>query len=189
MTLLFTAIFGIFSVIARLVPHLPNAAPVGAYAFFVGTSLRRRFGWFAPLLVMLVSDSIVGFYEWRVMAAVYASFIASYCLGRLVGRARRGTFGFLRTGGALVAGSLLFYLATNFAVWAFTPMYAKDFGGLLFAYGMGLPFLRATLMGDLIYAGFFFGVFSISRAFFMVIMRKRATGPPHRTAALDLPSF
>lgn len=60
--------------------------------------------------------------------------------------------------GGSLAGSILFFLITNWAVWAFGELYTKDLGGLLMSYTMGLPFFRNTLLGDLFYVAVFFGI-------------------------------
>ena len=60
-----------------------------------------------------------------------------------------------------LAGSVLFYLVTNFAVWAFTPLYDKTGSGLIQCYTMAIPFFRNTVLGDLFYVGVFFGVFEL----------------------------
>jgi len=60
--------------------------------------------------------------------------------------------------GASLLGSILFFLITNWAVWAFGELYTKDVSGLIMSYGMGLPFFRNTLLGDLFYVCVFFGI-------------------------------
>src|SRR3989338_480383 len=71
-----------------------------------------------------------------------------------------GVFGrwWPRVFGASLLGSILFFLITNWAVWAFGELYTKDLGGLLMSYTMGLPFFRNTLLGDLFYVAVFFGI-------------------------------
>jgi hypothetical protein len=34
-------------------------------------------------------------------------------------------------------------------------------GGLITCYGMGVPFFRSAALGDLLYAGAFFGVYAL----------------------------
>jgi hypothetical protein len=45
----------------------------------------------------------------------------------------------------------MFFLITNFAVWASKSLYAPTLGGLLDCYVRGLPFYRTMLAGDLCY--------------------------------------
>jgi len=61
--------------------------------------------------------------------------------------------------GAALASSSVFFIATNFAVWAFSPMYAKTFEGLVLCYTMAIPFFQNTITGDLIWSGAIFGTY------------------------------
>jgi hypothetical protein len=57
--------------------------------------------------------------------------------------------------------SILFFVITNFAVWAFSGMYPKTAFGLGEAYFLAIPFFRNTILGDLFYNGVFFGVYNL----------------------------
>jgi Family of unknown function (DUF6580) len=140
-------------VIARLAPHAPNFTPVAASALFAGTLLRSRtLALAVPLAAMLVSDLILGCHDWRVMGVVYAALALPALLGRW-GRAR----------GAIVlvplalSSSLFFFTTTNFAVWAFSGMYAHDLAGLIHCYVAALPFLQNTIIGDMLWTTLLFG--------------------------------
>ncbi len=142
--------------ILRLLPHFPNFAPIGAIALFSGVYFSsKKLAFFVPVLAMLASDIFLGFYEWPVAVAVYGCFIISIFLGLLVKRYKKW---YTALSGSL-AGSVVFFLATNFAVWAVTPWYAKTAAGFFQCYLMALPFFRNTLLGDLFYVGLFFGVY------------------------------
>jgi hypothetical protein len=71
----------------------------------------------------------------------------------------------LRVAGVSIGASLVFFLISNFGVW-FTAdqypvaMYPKTLDGLMACYTMGLPFLRNTLVGDLLFAEVFFGLYA-----------------------------
>ena len=124
---------------ARLMPHEPNFTPLAASALFAGFLMRNR--WLAmliPLAAMALSDLIIGIYDWRVMAAVYIS-IALPALAGQLGRAR---YGALVLGGLAVSGAVLFFIATNFAVWAFGRMYAPDLSGLISCYVAAMAVLQ-----------------------------------------------
>ena len=63
-----------FDVAARLLWHVPNVSPVAASALFAGMMLRRRsLALVVPLAALLIGDAVLGFYDWRVMAVVYAA--------------------------------------------------------------------------------------------------------------------
>lgn len=158
MIIVFTAIFSLVAIIVRIIPHMPNAAPIAALALWSGAYLPKRWGWIVPVVAMIVSDSIVGSYDTRLMAVVYASFVMSVIIGWFV----RGQFQPTRVLVATLASSVFFFLTTNFAVWAFSHWYAHTASGLMLAYTYGLPFFRNTLLGDLLYTGVFFGVYELS---------------------------
>jgi len=63
---------------------------------------------------------------------------------------------------ATLAGSMLFYLITNAAVWLFSPWYPAGIEGLMLSYTMALPFLKYTLLGDLFFVGVFVGVYELA---------------------------
>lgn len=143
----------IFGFAARLLPHPPNFAPIGAIALFGGMYLPTRFAIIAPLGAMLISDFLIGFYDVRIMFLVYLSFALMGMIGLWVKERKI----FLRVFGGTILGSILFYLITNGAVWAFGTMYSPTFQGLLQSYLMGIPFFRNTLFGDLFYVGILVG--------------------------------
>jgi hypothetical protein len=144
--------------LSRMLPHLPNMVPVTALALFGGVYLDRRLAFVVPMVAMLVTDWFIGFHS--TVLWVYASFLV---IG-LVGLWLRNHQGVLPTIGASIAGSILFYLITNFGVWLSPPfMYAPTFGGLVECYVAAVPFLRNTLAGDLLYVGALFGLYELGK--------------------------
>jgi len=57
----------------------------------------------------------------------------------------------------VLSSSLLFFATTNFAVWAFSGMYAHDLHGLVHCYVAALPFLGNTVAGDVLWTTLLFG--------------------------------
>lgn len=152
---------------ARLVPHAPNFTPIAALALFAGVYASKISKWylFIPLAAMLVSDLFVGFYEPKTMAVVYASFFAIGLFGLLAQKIQSDGRRMAMLGFATLTGSVLFFLTTNFAVWAFSGMYAPTLNGLLLSYTMALPFLKFSLLGNLFYTTFFFGAYEFALVF------------------------
>src|SRR5712671_4034410 len=104
----------VLAAVVRLAPHPWNFTPVGAIALFSGAMVRdRRLAFLFPLLVMFATDLIIGFN--RLSLLVYASFLLSVFIGRLLNQKRN----LPRIAGATLLGSLQFFLITNFGVWAF----------------------------------------------------------------------
>ena len=147
--------------VMRFLPHAPNFAPIGAMALFGGAKLNKKYALILPLAAMIVSDYFIGFYSWQIMASVYGSFL----IYGLLGLWARKNGGWLKIGGATLAGSILFFLITNGAVWAFSSMYPHTLVGLFACYAAGLPFWRNTLLGDVFFTAVFFGVYELLRQY------------------------
>src|SRR3954462_12694835 len=124
-----------FDVAARLMWHAPGISPVAASALFAGMMLgRRSLAPVVPLAAMLIGDAISGFYHWQVMAVVYAALTLPAVAGILARRFR--TFRVVVP--TVLTCSLIFFVATNFAVWAWSGIYSADMAGLIQCYTMGL---------------------------------------------------
>ena len=91
--------------VMRFLPHAPNFAPIGAMALFGGAKLNKKYALILPLAAMIVSDYFIGFYSWQIMASVYGSFL----IYGLLGLWARKNGGWLKIGGATLAGSILFF--------------------------------------------------------------------------------
>ncbi|OGM89064.1 hypothetical protein A3J77_00845 [Candidatus Wolfebacteria bacterium RBG_13_41_7] len=140
---------------SRLVDHPANFTPIAAMALFAGCYLGRKWGIVFPLAAMLVSDYFIGFYEWQVMLSVYLGLALAFVLGwYLQNRVKLQNVVL-----ASLASSFLFFLITNFAVWAFFSWYPHTLQGLINCYVLAIPFFRNTLFGDLFYAGALFGAY------------------------------
>lgn len=140
----------------RLFPHPPNFAPVAAISLFSGFYFRRHFV-LIPLVIMLISDIFIGFYDWKLMAVVYFSFVLVSFIGILM-RKNKSVLALI---GCSLTGSVLFFILTNFAVWALGQWYPHNFQGLIECYVMAIPFFKNTLMGDLFYSSVIFGCYEI----------------------------
>jgi hypothetical protein len=125
-------------VVARLLPHAPNFTPIAASALFAG---------------MLFRDLVTGTYDWRVMAVVYAALTLPALLGMWGSRFRAP----IVLAPVVLSSSLLFFVTTNFAVWAFSGMYPADLDGLIRCYVAALPFLQNTVTGDMVWTTALFG--------------------------------
>ncbi|MGH9657744.1 MAG: DUF6580 family putative transport protein [Bryobacteraceae bacterium] len=141
----------------RLMPHPPNVAPVGAMSLFSGARLAGWQAYAVPLLLMALTDPILGAIQgFRPFGArtffVYGSFLISVWIGRRL----RDNSSAARIGAAAFACALQFYLITNLYPWY--RAYPHTAAGLLACYIAALPFFGRTLAGNFLYAGLFFGV-------------------------------
>lgn len=141
--------------IARIIPHPPNFAPIGAMAIFGAVYLGKKPALTLPLLAMVVSDLVIGFDSLPLRASVYGSFIVAIFIGFWL----KNHLNFRNIIISSLFASVVFFVFTNLAVWAFGTMYSKNLSGLIEAYMLAIPFFRNTVLGDLFYSGFFFGIY------------------------------
>lgn len=163
-------IFFALALAVRFMPHVFHFTPVGAAMLFFGAN-RPKKEWPAALAVALVVDALITtrVYHLAVRWDTFASvlyYLAAMFLGFLL--VKKASV--LRVAAASISGSCAFFLISNAIAWATLDMYTKDLGGLLHAYVLGLPFFRATLAGDLLYAAAMFGVPAVIAS----MQRKRA---------------
>lgn len=141
-------------VAARLLPHAPDFTPVAATALFAASVLRlRALSIVVPLAGMALADTVLGFYDPKVMLAVYAALVLPAVAACVSRRLRQP----LMIVPVLLSSTLIFFAVTNFAVWAFSPMYAANLGGLIKCYVAALPFLQNMAVGDLFWGVVLFG--------------------------------
>ncbi|MGQ9845944.1 MAG: DUF6580 family putative transport protein [Bacteroidales bacterium] len=167
----------VLAAFSRLIPHPSNFAPIGAMALFGAAYFTQRyFAFLIPIISMWLSDLVLnnvvygqyfdhfvwfyqGFY-WT-----YGSFI----LIGLVGIVLLKKVKILHLVVASFLASIVFFLLSNFGVWASSIMYPKNVSGLIACYTAGLPFFKNTLMGDLIYTGILFGAFEFAQKRFPIL--------------------
>jgi hypothetical protein len=149
--------FVLIGAVARIIPHMPNFAPIGAMALFGGAHMNKKQALTLPLLAMVFSDFIIGFDSVPMRFAVYGSFLLIVLMGMFIKNHVNAKNVIIVS----LLASILFFIITNFAVWAFGSMYPKTALGLGEAYFLAIPFFRNTLLGDLFYSGVFFGVYNL----------------------------
>lgn len=138
------------SVMLRILPHIPNVAPITGLALFSGATLKSKKSLLIPLFVMFLSDIFLGFHSTIIF--VYGSFFLIAIIGRFI----KNKAGFINLSLVSFFSSVLFFLITNFGVWLTSTMYVKNIDGLISAYTLGIPFFRNTLIGDFVYSMMFF---------------------------------
>jgi hypothetical protein len=69
-----------------------------------------------------------------------------------------------------LAPATVFFITTNFAVWAFESDYAKTAAGLAECYVQALPFFRSMVYGDVFYLAILFGCWAAAGE---SVLRKR----------------
>jgi len=157
---------------SRLLPHAWNFTPVEAMALFGGAYFARRsLAILVPLAGVVLSDIAMaintgGLYADYFFGPSFFAVYAAIALSAVLGFALRGRVGVLRVAGAGLAGSLLFFLLTNFAVWATATdvaAYPACTTGLIECYVAGIPFIRGTLLGTAVWSLILFGGYELLR--------------------------
>lgn len=139
--------------LARIAQYL-NFAPVGAVSLYSGARLRGWKAFLLPLLLMAITDPIVGGYSFAT-PFVYASFLVSVWIGTRL----RSTENPAWIGAAALLCSVQFFLITNFGAWlGMSQTYSRSFAGLTSCYAAAIPFFGRTLASDLVYTGVLFGL-------------------------------
>lgn len=154
----FTFLVILLAAFSRLLPHPMNFTPITALALFGGVYLDKKHTFIVPIAAMLISDYFIGFYSG--MSWVYASILAICCIGLWL-RNHRGVGS---TVAATFAGSVLFFIVTNFGVWISAQVsYPYTAAGLVQCYIAAIPFFRNSLAGDFLYVGVMFGAYELAR--------------------------
>ncbi len=142
----------VIAAIARLIPHPWNFTPIGAVGLFAGAYCQPRHAWQVPIVVLLVTDIFIGFYNPIILASVYLGFAFTPLIGRLLLNKRRSV---VRIGAGVWISATVFFVISNFGVWL--AAYPQTLAGFIECYTRALPFYGASLIGDTIYAAVLFG--------------------------------
>jgi len=139
--------------LARLMPHPPNFTPIIAVAIMSGYFFKNiNLSFLTLMIVMLVSDLFIGFYENVIF--VYASLLLItfifYKISNKINFKSLFIYGF--------AASLIFFIVSNFGVWAlgspgvYDIAYEKNLNGLVECYVLAIPFFGNTFLSTVIFA-------------------------------------
>ena len=159
----------------RILPGRPfGFAPQWAMAVFAGAVIKdKRWAFIIPVLSMFVSDllyqglylggltNMPGFYEgqWQ----NYLLFTLLVFVGLAIKK-----LNLLQIVIASVAAPTLYFLVSNFLVWASNGTTRgldrpKTFDGLLLCYSDGIPFYRMSILATLVFSGILFGSYFFIR--------------------------
>jgi len=138
---------------ARLIPHPPNFTPIIAVALISGYFFKNiNLSLLILLVAMLLSDLFIGFYE--NMIFVYASLLLITFVFHKISKKINYKNLFIYC----FAGSLIFFIFSNFGVWALgSPgvldvAYERNISGLVECYILAIPFFGNTFLSTLIFA-------------------------------------
>ncbi len=174
--------------ITRWLPHPPNFAPMTAMTLFGAAAISdRRLAVLTPFLALFVSDlGLEVLYRldlwprWGLysgMWMVYCAYLPVMALGWLI----RGRRTFIPIAGATFAGSLVFFLVSNFGVWMGND-YPHTADGLARCYELAIPFFGNSLLGDLCYSTVLFGGLALAERY-LPLVRELPTPKLTQTAS------
>jgi len=164
--------FILLIVIASLYRIMPGRhygfAPQIAMAIFSGAVIKdKKFAFLFPLLSMFISDALYeilyrngvsnmrGFYEGQVTNYILFGFMTFF--GFFI-----KNFNVSRIAFASIAAPTVYFILSNFTVWASSSPLAglgrpKTFNGLLLTLGDGLPFYKWSIAATLLFSAILFG--------------------------------
>lgn len=167
----------------RFMPHPHNFTPIGGMALFGAAYFSKKYwAYLIPFISLWVSDLILN----NVVYAEYQTgftWITSFALFNflafglivLMGSNVLKKINLPSVLGASIAGSLIFFLVSNFGVWLTSPVhYANGLTGLGTVFTLGIPFFWNTLAGDLVYVGIMFGGFELVKNMYPSLALDRA---------------
>ena len=139
--------------LSRIIPHPWNFTPVIAVAIMSGYFFKNIYFSFSILLIsMFVADLFLGFYENMIfvyISLLLISFIF-YKISKRINFKNLFIYGF--------AGSVIFFVISNFGVWALGSPgvsnlpYDKTLSGLIECYVFAIPFFPNTFLSTLIFS-------------------------------------
>ena len=144
----------------RIMPHPPNFSPMAAIGLFGAAHFAKKWqAFFIPLIGIWVSDLVINNYVYSSSSSNFVWFYSgfywqyiSYILIIFTGLFifNRG-ISLTKTAGGMISSSGIFFLVSNFGVWAGGTMYPKNFSGLITCYAAGVPFIHNTIKRCSIY--------------------------------------
>ena len=143
----------VFGIISRFIVHIPNFTPVLSIALFSGAYLDKRYAIWLPVVLMILSDLVLGLHEtilftWSSMALI--------CLLGFSLREERTP---LKIASLSLASAIQFFIITNFGVWLVSHLYPMTWEGLKECFILAIPFFRATCASTILYCFLLFGVY------------------------------
>ena len=141
----------IFGILSRIVFHAPNFTPILSLALLGGMYLKGRQAIWVPLVLMVVSDLIIGFHD-------SMFFTWGGILGvSLIGMWLKTYKNWANVIGASFISAVFFFLVSNFG--AFLSLYPHTVDGLKQCYILALPFFRTTFASTMVYSIVLYAIF------------------------------
>lgn len=139
-----------------------NFSPLDAIALFSGAycSHKRLLPFVIPILAVWISDILIShryFGQWSFFYTGFYWQYACFILITLIGTMLKNRITILNVGAASLSSAILFFIISNFGVWATWQLYPHTQAGLIACYVAAIPFFKHTLISDLLYSALLFG--------------------------------
>ena len=156
------------ALISRIIPHPYNFAPMMAVGIFGGALFtQKKWAYIIPLVAIFLSDLLInnilmsdyyGHFVWA-----YEGWYWQYAVFALIPFLSvilfKNHISVSKIIGMSVFSSIIFFIVTNFGVWATGMMYPMNTEGLMACFVAGIPFYKGALLGNLFYCGVLFGTY------------------------------
>jgi hypothetical protein len=138
--------------------------PTAAASIFAGFYFSRiAVAALVPIAILAISDLALPAHDSvPVLLATYAIMTLPVYFGRLQGGQQLRWLAAVKWAMFGVVPATLFYIVTNFAVWAFQSSYPKTLAGLGECYWAAVPFYRWMLTGDIFYLSVLLGCWALA---------------------------
>lgn len=170
--ILFTVLI-VIGLAVRFLPHAPNFAPLGAIALFAAAFYPKKvWAYTIPLITWWISDLYINNFVYQLNESftwfTWDQFYTTLAIVAIVAFATQlfKKVSVLKILLGSVSASLIFFIISNFGVWAQGLLYPMTFNGLIECYTLALPFYKATFYSDLIFTTIFFGMYYLSSVSF-----------------------
>jgi uncharacterized protein DUF6580 len=148
------------AVLARFAPHPPNFSPVYGALLFAGACLKKRDSIWFPVALLAVSDVILTTLIYRMHFGWTDTLDwAAYAAVALIGWWLRKNISLRTVLAGSLAGSTVFFIISNFAVWLGWRMYPPTGAGFVACYVAALPFFGNTLLSSVLFSAGLFGAY------------------------------
>ena len=132
---------------SRLIPHPPNFTPIIAAAVMSGYLFKNIYiSSIVLLLSMFLSDLVIGIYS-NFFFVYFSLLLIMFICTKII-----KDLNFKKLFLLSVFSSLIFFLITNFGVWAFSNMYEKNLNGLMYCYLLAIPFFTNTIISTIAFS-------------------------------------
>lgn len=164
-TLLIAALLIIVAALSRVFMYPHNFSPIIGMAIFAGAVIKdRRLAFALPLLAMFLSDVLFevfniapGFWGWGQLVGygiLSLITVIAFSMKKI---------SIIKIACYAIGSSLLFFWLSNSAFFVFDNpiyhLYPQNFNGYMASLVAGIPFLKTSLVADLVYSGVLFGTY------------------------------